>query len=155
VVVVDRSTQDNTADEAKAAGARVFFEDLNDDFSRLRNRALEETDPSCEWILKLDVDEEIELKSLEKIRDLVKKFGDKYDGFEFLIENRETGEKFPQLRLFRRNIGKWEGRVHEIVRGLNSIYRTNLKIIHYQRWIAEGRTKERNAFYRRLEKLNA
>ena len=156
VVVIDRSTQDNTADEAKAAGARVFFEDLNDDFSRLRNRALEETDPTCEWIFKLDVDEEIDIKLLEKMRDLIKRYGDKYDAFEFTVQNLETKDEFPQVRLFKRKEGvRWEGKVHEVIRGIEKAktFKT-YKIRHYQRWIAEGKIEERNKFYRRLEAMN-
>ena len=155
VVVVDKRTQDNTADEAKEAGARVFFEEWKDDFSKLRNRALNETDPRIQWILKLDVDEELSEEAMKNLRKLC--LDDRYDAYEFIIDNKVTKDAYPQLRLFRKLPQiRWEGIVHEVIRGIpkERIKRTNYKIIHYQRWIAEGRIEERNKFYRRLEAIN-
>jgi len=157
VVVVDKRTEDNTADEAKEAGARVFFEEWEDDFSKLRNKALSETDPRIQWILKLDVDEELSEELKKNLRELC--LDEKYDAYEFIIDNKITKETYPQLRLFRKLPGvRWEGRVHEVVRGIdeNRIKRLDYKIFHKQRWIANGgkSIEERNRFYRRLERLN-
>jgi len=158
VVIIDKRTQDNTADEAKEGGARVFFEEWKDDFSKLRNRALNETDPRIKWILKLDVDEELSEELKKNLRELC--LDENYDAYEFIIVNEVTKETYHQLRLFRKLPGvRWDGKVHEVVRGIdeNRIKRLDYKIFHKQRWIANGgeSIEERNRFYRELERLNA
>jgi len=153
VIVIDPRTVDSSAEVAMKLGARVFYGVWEDSFSKLRNLALEQTDPTCEWVLKLDVDERASPEFLEHMRELLE--DSRWDGYELLINNLVTKDSLYQLRLFRRKLGHWEGRVHEVVRGIpeDRIKRVNFRIDHYQRWIAEGRL-ERNEEYRRLEKLN-
>jgi len=150
VIVIDPRTVDSSAEIAMKLGARVFYGTWENSFSKLRNLALQQTDPTCEWVLKLDVDERISPEFLISMRDLVDT--DEYDGFELLVNNIVTKDSLYQLRLFRRKLGYWEGRVHEVVRGINRVKRVDFRIDHYQRWIAEGKL-ERNDEYRYLEEL--
>lgn len=154
VVIIDSRTIDNTAEVAMKNGARVFFKEWQDDFSMLRNKALAET--VSEWVLSLDVDERISEELLLNLRDLINT--DRFDAYELIKVNEVAKDRIPQVRLFRRIGSKWEGRVHEIVSGIikDRTWRTNFSITHHQRWIANGgkRAEDRNAFYRRLEKIN-
>jgi len=55
VVVVDTGSKDNTRIIAEGYGARVLDVAWSDDFSEVRNAALDEA--SCDWILVLDANE--------------------------------------------------------------------------------------------------
>jgi len=151
VVVIDSRTTDNSAEIAVKCGARVFFQEWHDDFSELRNKARDET--ASEWILSLSVDEIPSEKLLVGLRDLVNT--DKFNGYIVDIVNLVTKDTVPHLRIFRRIYGKWEGKVHEILRGIpeDSICKTDMIIEHLQRWITQGNpvVEERNMFYRQLE----
>jgi len=152
VVIVDERTVDSTADEAKKHGARVFFGKWENDFSKLRNLAIEKADPECEWILSLDVDERASTELILNLRELTQT--KQYDAYEFKLINEVTGTIEPKIRLFKRYC-RWKGIVHEQIQGYKSLCKTNLKIYHKQRWIAQGgkTAEERNAFYRKLEKM--
>jgi len=154
VVIVDERTVDSTADEAKKHGARVFFGKWENDFSKLRNLAIEKADPECEWILSLDVDERASTELILNLRELTQT--KQYDAYEFKLINEVTGTIEPKIRLFRRYC-RWKGIVHEQIQGYKSLCKTDFKIFHKQRWIAQGGkvAEERNAFYRKLEKMGS
>jgi len=154
VAVIDSRTEDNSADMAKECGARVFFKQWKNDFSKLRNEALAQT--AYEWVISLDVDERASPDLLENLRELVQTKD--YDAYELIKVNLVTNEEVPQVRLFKRKCGRWEGRVHEIVRGIpeDRVKKTNYKIFHHQRWMTLGDDviAKRNMEYRSLEKTN-
>lgn len=69
-VLIDKCTEDDTAEIAKQSGAMVFFHDWPDDFAEARNRSLEPA--TGEWILILDHDDIFESTDIPSLLDVLK-----------------------------------------------------------------------------------
>ncbi|MEE3259309.1 MAG: glycosyltransferase, partial [Candidatus Latescibacterota bacterium] len=69
IVVVDTGSRDDTAAVARRAGARVFVQAWEGDFSQARNRSLAEA--RGEWVLVLDCDEVLAQKDHVQLRQLL------------------------------------------------------------------------------------
>lgn len=100
IIVVDTGSRDNTRIIAEGYGARVIDFPWRDDFAAARNAALAEA--SCDWILVLDTDEQlqgvrpVEFQRLLHEREAV--------GYRVRMVNDRGGApltRFPQVRLFR------------------------------------------------------
>ena len=69
IVVVDTGSSDDTVTVARRAGARVFSQAWDDDFSKARNRSIAEA--KGEWILVLDCDEVLAVQDHARLRQLL------------------------------------------------------------------------------------
>ena len=69
IVVVDTGSSDDTVTVAGRAGARVFSQAWDDDFSKARNRSIAEA--KGEWILVLDCDEVLAAQDHARLRQLL------------------------------------------------------------------------------------
>ena len=140
IVVVDSRSTDRTQEIASQCGARVVSRDWPG-FAEQKQFATEEA--SHEWVFSLDADERVsdELKtSIEALR--TKSPEQRADGF--LMARRSFyqgcwirgGGWYPnrQLRLFKKSLGRWEGKhIHESVK-MNSGARVEIlpgDILHY------------------------
>lgn len=116
VVVVDTGSTDDTADLARAAGARVFERAWDDDFAAARNRGLEEVQTS--HVLWLDADDRIEGEDLGRVREAALARGN--CGLQLLLVNASEDPAAVtscwQLRVFpAADQHRFEGRIHEQV----------------------------------------
>jgi len=117
ILVIDDGSQDRTEEIAKRFNAKFIKHNLNNNFSSQRNFALEKA--SNDWVLFVDADERISRELGDEITKAVSV--DKFDGYylkrDDIIWGRrlkygETGGiKF--LRLAKKTLGRWEGKVHE------------------------------------------
>lgn len=126
ILVIDNASGDRTADIAAKYGANV--ETMHtEDFSALRNRALEKA--RGRWILYVDADEVVAETLARSIRAVVTsstaKDGKPYSAYLLKRINYYLGKQWPghewMLRLFHREYLKgWTGELHESpnVRGL-------------------------------------
>lgn len=128
IIVVDTGSGDETISIAKEEGATVFSYQWNDDFASARNYALEHC--SGKWILQLDADERLRVKSSQEIRSLLKNddvFGYALTIHSYVADNN-TAVRSKAVRLFRRHPAiRYEGSVHEQV--FPSIEKLGKKII--------------------------
>ena len=112
ILIVDTGSTDNTVAIARACGAKVISDPWQDDFSRARNRSIEEA--SGQWLLWLDADDRLADIEHGKIRRLL--HGDPA-AYLFIIENLYEGRKaqeFRQVRLFpKRKDIRFQGKIHE------------------------------------------
>jgi hypothetical protein len=69
IAIGDTGSTDSTIAVAEACGGKVIAIPWENDFSRARNRALEET--SSEWVLVLDADEVLDPAAVERIPPLL------------------------------------------------------------------------------------
>ena len=120
VVVVDESSQDGTLEiaqrHADIASIRAF-----DHFANQRNAALALA--TGDWVLSIDADERVTPELAGEIRDRLADPASEFAGFRVPIRSEILGRPFHfsgtqqdlPLRLFRRDRGRWRGRVHETV----------------------------------------
>ena len=134
IVVVDTGSSDDTVAVARRAGARVFSQAWQDDFSAARNRSLAEA--RGDWILVLDCDEVLALEDHARLRQLLA--GKDADAYRMTTRNYSNEQNrsgwvdsrgvspeeknypgyFPttKVRLFRKQRGVcFTGAVHELV----------------------------------------
>jgi GT2 family glycosyltransferase len=116
IVVYDTGSTDATRSIAEAAGAKVIEGFWDDDFSRARNMAL----AACtgQWILHVDADEVLVVEPAGLRAQLHRRTTP--DALLVPIDNLlRTGSTATYThtgaRLFRRERGHWEGRLHERV----------------------------------------
>ena len=120
IVVVDTTTSDETAEIAKAEGARVFRRKFTD-FSDQKNYAVSKA--KGEWVLALDADEEISAQLAKEIKSVLTQT----DVVGFLVsrQNYIFGKLIrhanwepsadTHIWLWRKRAGRWIGAVHEEV----------------------------------------
>lgn len=116
IIVIDNGSKDKTADIAKDSGARVLnFE--SDDFSKTRNRGMEEA--KGDWVLYVDADERVLTPLKDEILELI---NSQKSAYAVSRKNIIFGEEVSYgpykndwvIRLFKKsNFETWVGKVHE------------------------------------------
>jgi len=154
IVVYDTGSTDSTPTLARSLGAEVIEGYWDDDFARARNEALSHCKGA--WILWVDADEQL-VGEIRALRPLLWRSADK-EAFALSIENLTGSGVESQMihvavRIFRRSLGHWWGRLHEQVwtlddrRPLEATHLDLVRIRHfgYMQSAMEGRNKaERN-----------
>src|SRR6266498_5238516 len=120
IIVIDDNSEDKTVDLAKKKGVRVIIHKMNNDFATQRNFGLEKA--KNEWVLFVDADErvssalwyEIMQHTNESFNDIAGFYMKRQDTmWGKILKHGETGS-IKLLRLAKRNVGEWSGRVHEV-----------------------------------------
>ena len=115
IVIVDTGSTDATVDIARGYTDKVFFHAWNNSFSEARNHSLRYA--TCDWILQIDADEELEREDAPMLLETMRKVHPMPDvnavGMPLLSTlpaGRLAKHYFP--RLFRRGKAHFEGIVH-------------------------------------------
>lgn len=119
ILVIDDYSSDKTIEMAKKMGAVVFSHPLSNDFSAQRNFGLSKA--KGDWVLFVDADERVSPALWYEIMQRTTEPENNYSGF--FIKRTDTiwgkelkyGEigNIKLLRLARKKVGLWEGKVHE------------------------------------------
>jgi glycosyltransferase involved in cell wall biosynthesis len=120
VVVVDRSSRDETEAIARRGADRVAVRAF-DDFASQRNAALDLA--SGDWVFAIDADERATPELAAEVRRVTSDPSPPHSGYRVPIRSVILGRSFRfsgtqddrPLRLFRRGLGRWNGAVHETV----------------------------------------
>lgn len=137
ILVIDDASSDNTIMLAKKSGAKVIEHSLSGDFSLQRNFALEKT--KGDWVFFVDSDEVVTGGLRDEILHAVNNKNTSFSGFRILrrdvlwekeIMHGENGKTW-LIRLARKNVGTWEGKVHETWNIGGSIGRLQNILYHY------------------------
>jgi tetratricopeptide (TPR) repeat protein len=100
IIVVDTGSRDNTRIIAEGYGARVIDFPWREDFAAARNAALAEA--SCDWILVLDTDEQLQgVRPVEFQRLLHERLAVGYRVRLMTDRGGAPASRFPLVRLFR------------------------------------------------------
>lgn len=115
IIVLDTGSQDSTIEIAKRFGAEVYQFPWCDDFSVARNESIKYA--KCDWILWMDADEVLDLKSIPILKEKIKT-SDKNKYYSVRISSRnETQNKITYSeahRLFPNGLGiHFKNRIHE------------------------------------------
>ncbi len=133
VVVVDGGSCDGTLDVARRHGCRVVSRRFND-FATQRNLAIALA--RGEWVFSLDADERPTPRLVAEIRRRLP--GTRWAAFRVPIRStifgrpiRRSGTQDDRpIRLFRRELGRWVGRVHEVLRVSGRVGRLDAWLEH-------------------------
>lgn len=137
ILIVDNHSEDKTVEIAEKMGAKVLTSELNNDFSSIRNFALDKV--KGEWVLFIDADERVSNNLISEILNIKEKALNEFDGFyikriDFMwgreLKHGETRDT-RLLRLARRNKGEWKGKVHEEWKVNGKIGELKNPIFHY------------------------
>jgi glycosyltransferase involved in cell wall biosynthesis len=120
VVVVDAASRDGTLAIAHSMAETVIVRPF-DHFAAQRNAALSRA--TGDWVLSIDADERVTPALASEILARIAEPGQPHTGFRVPIRSEVLGRPFWHsgtqrdlpLRLFRRDQGRWTGRVHETV----------------------------------------
>lgn len=133
LIVVDTGSTDQTVKVAKSFGAKVFKKKWQDDFSQVRNFAIEKA--NGKWILFLDADETIRPGNAERIKSLLD--NPMVEGYLFYISTHIPGQEASaptqSLRLFRnRKEYRYQNRVFERIpeERITSVQDESILILH-------------------------
>lgn len=131
ILVFDEFSTDETVEIAKKFGARVIQNKNSDDFAAARNFAMEKT--KNEWVLYVDSDEVLQSR-IQTLSSFSLSSGAECCRIRRIdvmwyreLKHGENG-LWNEVRLVKKNAGKWEGRVHEVLKSqgdtgqLNDIY---------------------------------
>lgn len=120
VVIIDDNSSDKTTDLAVKSGAKVYKRSLGNNFATQRNFGLRKA--QGKWVLFIDADERVTEDLRNEIVQitndpLVNYLGCYLKRVDYIwgkkLKHGETAN-IKLLRLARRNVGKWERRVHEV-----------------------------------------
>lgn len=180
LVVVDTGSRDATAARARALGARVVSVPWTEDFSGVRNAALERA--AGNWVFHLDADETLAPEDLAAFRALTA--SGRADAWRIVTRNYTGAQSvegwvpcapgdvgvshgapgwFPswKIRLHRRLPGiRFVGRVHELVELSVLALRLRVEaaeipVHHYGYWEADPAKPDKGRLYERLGRAKA
>jgi glycosyltransferase involved in cell wall biosynthesis len=141
IIVVDSGSTDRTVEIAKSFGAKVFVEQWKG-YAAQKNSAIDKA--TGDWILSLDADEEVSNELKKEIDEIWRGpaedgFGSE-DGYWLKRKNQFLGRCLrhggfwpdPKLRMFRRGMGRVEGRaVHETFQVTGRLGTLYYPLIHH------------------------
>jgi len=118
-IVIDDHSSDKTVEIAKKKGAIIFTRTMGNDFSDQRNFGLEKA--KGDWILFIDADERVSSALWYEIMQHTSDSIDDSTGYYIKRQDTIWGKtlKYGEvgnivlLRLAKKGVGKWEGKVHE------------------------------------------
>lgn len=117
IVIVDTGSIDNTIDIALEYTSRVYYGPTYnwiDDFSHSRNQSLDLC--TGDWILIIDADEHLEEGGIEKLREAISKT----DKTGLYFKTVSGPEMHRSIRAFKKESGRWEGKIHNFLIGLDT-----------------------------------
>ncbi|MFH0753397.1 MAG: glycosyltransferase family 2 protein [Candidatus Omnitrophota bacterium] len=135
IVVDDMSTDTTCAIAENEFGAKVFRRPLAQDFSAQRNFGADQA--SCEWILWMDADEEVPVKTVQMIKHRLEGSPDEVI-FQLRRLNhlmgcriRHAGAYEYVWRVYRKDKVKFNKPVHELLDFQGASGRIDADILHY------------------------
>lgn len=142
IIVIDDNSEDRTLEVARKMATKIFTRSLDNDFSKQRNFGLEKA--KNEWVLSVDADERVPEALASEIKNLIRSAGsgqisNKHNGFYIKRRDYMWGRKFKHgetgnielIRLAKKEMGKWERKVHEEWMVNGKVGRLKNEIIHY------------------------
>lgn len=144
IIIVDTGSTDRTVKIAESYGARVFNHPWDGSFSSARNHSLKYA--TCDWILILDADEELNREDTPGLKEITK--SNDFQVVSFVIKNKykeSTQEGYAQvLRLFKNFNGiYYDGIVHEAFQHNGKCLYTSITITHHGYNLSEEKMEEK------------
>ncbi len=132
IIIVDTGSKDKTVEIATKYNAKIYHHQWENSFSKARNYSLSYA--TCDWIMWIDADEEVDERDAHKLKDVIK--DDEVDVIYMPMFNKPVGGKavsvFSAEKIFRNHIGiHFEGIVHNNLKYSGLSKSVNIKLYHY------------------------
>ena len=107
IIIVDTGSTDSTVEIAESHGARVYYHEWENDFSKARNYSLSYA--TGEWIFIIDADEELVREDIPLLKEAAEQTANNVisvNVYNLGSDKRmESASFLPSIRMFRRKIG--------------------------------------------------
>jgi tetratricopeptide (TPR) repeat protein len=132
IIIVDTGSTDRTVEIAMKYGAKVYHHPWENSFSKARNYSLKYA--TCDWIMWLDADEEVDKEDAHKLRKVIK--DNDVNVICLPLFSRINNDKNLAVansgKIFRNNLGFYfEGIVHNALKFSGQTKNANIRIDHY------------------------
>jgi glycosyltransferase involved in cell wall biosynthesis len=132
IIIVDTGSTDKTVEIAGKYGAKVYHHAWENSFSKARNYSLKYA--TCDWIMWLDADEEVDKEDAHKLREAIK--DNDVNVICLPLFSRFNNDKNLAVansgKIFRNNLGfHFEGIVHNALKFSGPTKNVNIRIDHY------------------------
>ncbi|MCP4414036.1 MAG: glycosyltransferase family 2 protein, partial [Gammaproteobacteria bacterium] len=133
IIIVDTGSIDRTVEVATKYNTKIFHHPWENSFSKARNYSLKHA--TCDWILILDADEEIDENDATRLKPLLRETDANLIYLQVLDKTAE--DKIVSVsnseRLFRNHLGiQYEGIVHNSLKyNCSTEIANDIKIFHY------------------------
>ena len=132
IIIVDTGSTDSTVEIAKRYNAKIYYHAWENSFSKARNYSLKYA--TCDWIIWLDADEEVDKEDAHKLKEVIK--DNDVNVIYLPMFNKPVGGKnisvFNSEKIFKNHIGIYfEGIVHNALKYSGLTKKANIKIYHY------------------------
>jgi tetratricopeptide (TPR) repeat protein len=132
IIIIDTGSTDNTVKIAESFNAKVYHHPWENSFSKARNYSLEYA--TCDWILIMDADEEIEVTDAYKLRKTIR--DDNVNLIYMPAFSKEKGGTDSSVylieRVFKNNLDfHYEGIVHNTLKFSGPCKSENIVFYHY------------------------
>ena len=132
IIIVDTGSTDSTVEIAKRYNAKVYHHAWENSFSKARNYSLKYA--TCDWILIMDADEEIEMNDAYKLRETIR--DDNVNLIYMPAFSKEKGGMNSSVylieRVFKNNLDfHYEGIVHNTLKFSGRCKSENIVFYHY------------------------
>ena len=148
IIIVDTGSTDKTVEIAKSYGAKVYFHPWEGSFSKARNYSLQYA--TCDWILIIDADEELERKDIPLLKKAIQSKNYNTVYCAVYSESPNGASKNYSHRIVRRGKGHYEGIVHNQLVHQGNWAHSDIRIYHYGYNLSPD---EMQVKYRRTEQL--
>ncbi len=145
IIIVDTGSTDRTIEIAESYGAKVFNHPWEGSFSKARNYSLKYA--TCDWILYLDADEELNKEDAPRLKEIAEN-SDECQVASFIIKNKykdSTQEGFAQMVRFFKNFSgiHYKGIVHNAIQYRGKCLYSTITIIHHGYNLSEEKMEEK------------
>ena len=145
IIIVDTGSTDRTVEIANDSGAKVFIHPWEGSFSKARNYSLKYA--TCDWILILDADHELEKTDAHKLVETIKDKEANYVFFRVYDTYKDSKNLavYDFGLLFRNHLGfHYSGIVHNALITTDAIIKkTNIRIYHHGYNLSEDKMDEK------------
>ncbi len=146
IIIVDTGSTDNTVRIAESYNAKVYHHPWENSFSKARNYSLKYA--TCDWILIMDADEEIEEKDAHKLRETIKD-----DDVNLIympayskLKGGTNSSVYLIERVYKNHLDfHYEGIVHNALKYSGSYKNENIVFYHYGYHLGEEHKEKKFA----------
>ncbi|MEE9604261.1 MAG: glycosyltransferase, partial [Candidatus Scalindua sp.] len=139
IIIVDTGSTDSTVEIAKRYNAKIYHHAWENSFSKARNHSLKYA--TCDWVLILDADEEVEKQDAHKLKEVIKdpvehETTHSVNAIYLQVLDKALGGESKSImnaeRIFKNHLGfHYVGIVHNYLKRSGPTKMADIRLYHY------------------------